>query len=57
MKDVLVSKASGAPDLDTLANAYIYLQVLSVLSVLPSCHSTSLTPHQVYCDDSCGVRT
>ena len=52
MKDVLVSKTSGAPDLDTLANAYIYLQVLPLLSALPSFHSTSLTPHQIYCDDS-----
>ena len=32
MKDVLVSKTLGAPDLDALANAYIYLQVHSLLS-------------------------
>lgn len=27
VKDILVDKDAGAPDLDTLANAYIYLQV------------------------------
>ena len=27
VKDVLVDRTAGAPDLDTLANAYIYLQV------------------------------
>ena len=31
VKDVLVDTTAGAPDLNTLANAYIYLQVYCLL--------------------------
>ena len=68
MKDVLVSKASGAPDLDTLANAYIYLQVPPLLSASlvflayspqyrlpPSCHTNeyAMAAAEQGCDIKC----
>lgn len=61
MKDVLVSKTSGAPDLDTLANAYIYLQVPFLLSASllspasPICHSTTPSRHTTIQHGICGA--
>lgn len=52
VKDVLVDRTSGAPDLDTLANAYIYLQVLAALCPLSMQQHTVLLPLALHANPS-----